>query len=163
MLYRVTMFASFTILAIIATPSERALADVDSGRIAYQSHIELLTCGNNPNCTATFPNVPAGHRLVVQHVSGQANFANTPPQNFVEVDVGNPNVESSGTHAKAAFFGPLIGINVTIFNEPVLVYFDAGATPTVSIHTGVTINDFAVTLAGYLLDCTASQCTPIAH
>jgi hypothetical protein len=162
-LYRITIFTAFAILALFVAPTERALADVDPGRMAYQSHIELHTCNSNPNCTATFPNVPAGRRLVVQHVSGQANFANNPPQNFVEVDVGNPNVESTGFHAKAAFFGPLIGINVTIFDEAVLVYFDAGATPTVSIHTGVTINDFAVTLSGYLLDCTASQCAPIAH
>jgi hypothetical protein len=135
----------------------------DPGRIAYQSHVELLTCNNNPNCTATFPNVPAGHRLVVQHVSGQANFVNAPPQNFVEVDVGNPNVASSGIHALAAFLGPLIGVNVTIFSQLILAYFDAGATPTVSLHTGVTINDFGVTLAGYLLDCTVNQCAPIAH
>ena len=138
MFYRVTTFAAFTILAIIATPTERALADKpsspvtvtnparapaltssvdDPGRIAYQSHVELLACNNNPNCTATFPNVPAGHRLVVQHVSGQANFVNSPPQNFVEVDVGNPDVASSGIHALAAFFGPLIGVNVSIFTS----------------------------------------------
>ena len=65
--------------------------------------------------------------------------------------------------ALAAFFGPLIGVNVTIFSQPILAYFDAGATPTVSLHTGVTINDFGVTLAGYLLDCTANQSAPIAH
>jgi hypothetical protein len=131
----------------------------DPGRTAYQSTL-TPDCHHNPNCTATFSAVPAGHRLVIQHVSGNAIFAAT-PGDIVFVTVG-PTDSAVGQIPIIAFYGPFIG-NSSIFDQQILIYFDAGAKPSVAMHTGVKFNDMTVSLMGYLLECTVNQCAPIAQ
>jgi len=48
----------------------------DPGRIAYQT-VQEPQCTLN-SCDFVFPDVPTGHRLVIQHVSGDLFLAGTP-------------------------------------------------------------------------------------
>jgi hypothetical protein len=61
------------------------------------------------------------------------------------------------------FFAPFVGAE-SMFDQEVQVYFDGGATPIVrAVITGQTFNGTPeFTLSGYLLDCTAAPCAPIA-
>jgi hypothetical protein len=97
---------------------------------------------------------------VIQYVSGKVLFANSPPENIVAVDVG---FGTSPFSPLSTFFGPLVGINVSLFNQSILVYIDGGLAPAVSIETDVAITFYNVTISGYLLDCSKSSCAAIAH
>src|SRR5215469_10785283 len=47
----------------------------DTGRIAYQSTV-TNQCAGPSTCVFFFPAVPAGHRVVVQHISGNVGVSN---------------------------------------------------------------------------------------
>jgi len=130
----------------------------DPGRTPYQFFVNLQPCINTI-CQATTPAVPAGKRLVVQHVS--AFGALTSPGNVVEVVVST-NTAVISTFAPSVFGSP--GTQGFAFDQTVLGYADAGQTVTVFISTNGSFNqaasDFVVT--GYLLDCTVNHCAPIA-
>src|SRR5260370_5648446 len=49
----------------------------DPGRIAYQS-VKAQDCFSTSGCAFSFPVVPPGHRLVIQHVSGELDFNGAP-------------------------------------------------------------------------------------
>jgi hypothetical protein len=173
---RRTGFVVFIAASLIAAlPSNRGLADPsvtvvnpatnpaktssvdDPGRNPYQFFKNLEACVNT-TCQATTPPVPAGKRLVVQHVS--AFGALTSPGNTVEV------VVSTETAVLSTFAPPVFGTTNQgfAFDQPVLGFADAGETVTVFISTNGSFNqaasDFVVT--GYLIDCTVNPCAPIA-
>jgi hypothetical protein len=125
----------------------------DPGRTACQS-TKLTGCINN-GCSFSFPAVPVGHRLVVQHVSVSMSTIETPQS----VDVVLQGSDLSG---------PVIFFSSTArrFDQSVLFYFDGGDTPglLVSVSGASLFNILQVsTLIGYLLDCTAAPCAVIAH
>ena len=169
------VFAALAGLAIINAPIQTALGDKpstpvtvvnpatspaltsnvdDPGRIAYQTAQEP-ECTLNP-CDFSFPDVPAGHRLVIQHVSGELFLALTPSAIFVRL-------AGTGFLNRSVFFAPFVGRN-SLFDQSVLFYYDAGQVPGVEISLAGT--NFAggqiVTLTGYLLDCTAVPCSATA-
>jgi hypothetical protein len=124
----------------------------DPGRIAYQSE-QTLGAGKD---TFIFPVVPAGHRLVIQHVSAHVNFQSI---------VGEVKATVSSREGFSAFLPP-ISRNFTQFDQLVQLYVDAGDGPEVQFEgdagqTGVS-NGF-MTLTGYLLDCTVAPCAKIAQ
>jgi hypothetical protein len=128
----------------------------DPGRIAYSSIINNQACDGQSVCTTGFPNVPKGGRLVVQHVSGALALTGTPSSVAL-------SLFSTSTETTIFFFAPFIG-SVSLFDQPTLLYFDAGAVPVLSYSVaGSNFSSNLVTLTGYLLDCTASPCAPIAH
>jgi hypothetical protein len=127
----------------------------DPGRAPYQSTSSCQgTCGS-----FSFSAVPSGHRLIIEHVSGQFQFTGTP----ISLDL-----ELLGPHQEllSDFFIPFFGF-VSAFDQPVLVYLDAGTAPSVflgSQHSGtLTVNLGTVALTGYVVDCTTSPCAPIAQ
>jgi hypothetical protein len=143
-----------TVVNPATSPALTSSAD-DPGRIAYQSH-QILNCTGLTNCDILFPVVPPGHRLVVQHVVGGLNLSGTPTR--VQV------ILSSSTGAFSAFFAPFAG-TVSFFDQLVLLYFDGGEAPRFdgfSAGTSFGVQG-SISLAGYLLDCTAIPCAAIAH
>jgi hypothetical protein len=104
-----------------------------------------------------FPVVPAGHRLVIQHVSGDVHFQSVPNKEVVTI------VEADD--GASEFFVPFSN-TVARFDQPVQLYVDAESAPIVVVVAdfGVTrASGGAMTLTGYLLDCTATPCAKIAR
>ena len=121
----------------------------DPGRIPYES---LQTIGAGQD-RFTFPAVPAGHRLVIQHVSAIVIF----PSDVSDVTVAVTSPEGFST------FLPPIFANSTRFDQPVQLYVDAGNSPKVVVGANSAVNIGSATLTGYLLDCTAAPCAKIAQ
>ena len=127
----------------------------DPGRIAYQSLNTNPSCSVG-QCLAFFPAVPSQHRLVVQHFSGLANFSAAP--SFVNASLN----EQSGFFL-SIILAPVIG-SASRFDQPVLVYYDAGQQPFAELQAvGATVTAATITLTGYMLDCTIAPCAAIAQ
>jgi hypothetical protein len=163
------VFAALAGFAMLAAPIHGAFGAQgatqvrnvdDPGRIAYQS---TQSGKAGAGFQFTFPAVPAGHRLVIQHISSRNVFFKTTIQEhvFVLVSAG-ATVDDSIT-----FFAPF-SLALVAFDQAVQLYVDAGGSPSVTVvaDNGKTLpNDFGsqLTLTGYLLDCTAAPCAPIAQ
>ena len=127
----------------------------DPGRIAYQSLNTNPSCSVG-QCLAFFPAVPSQHRLVVQHFSSLANFSAAP--SFVNASLN----EQSGFFL-SIILAPVIG-SASRFDQPVLVYYDAGQQPFAELQAvGATVTAATITLTGYMLDCTIAPCAAIAQ
>jgi len=156
---RMGMFGALASLVLLASPIHGAngaqptqVRDVDDpGRIPYQS-FQNISAGQHE---LDFPAVPVGHRLVIQHVSGDMNFNFTPIQVVVTVEV---------TGGATSFFAPFSGTFVK-FDQPVQLYVESGEAANVIVLANDGIDPASrgfLTLSGYLLDCTASPCAKIA-
>jgi hypothetical protein len=78
----------------------------DPGRIPYQRAQQPATvCDNVGACVFNFPKVPAGHRLVIQHISGSLGLANDP--RIVILPVG---VSLNSSQASIFFLGQCTGL-----------------------------------------------------
>jgi hypothetical protein len=128
----------------------------DPGRIPYQS-TQTPTC-TGANCTFTFGAVPAGHRLVIQYVSGILGFSGSGTQVLVIMKGGGSDAFSF----LASYFGDRTEAE---FDQPVQFYVSAGKAPVVYAFTPASNFAFvqSLTLVGYELDCTAGPCAAVAH
>jgi hypothetical protein len=184
--HAVAMFAALASIAIVSAPIERALGNEpstpvtvvsnidDRGRIAYQSDKFNNNCILN-FCEFSFPEVPRGHRLVILHVSGDLQFRENADSVGVRLRIG----EGGGAILLSAFFAPLGGSEFfprgsSLFDQPVLAYVDPADIPSTTPGVGYFVDVVVrggtfggvvqrVTVTGYLLDCTASPCAPIAQ
>jgi hypothetical protein len=138
----------------------------DPGRVAYQSKIQLK-CFQSTDCGAFFVGpVPAGRRIVIQHISGVLAFSAAPASLTVFVNVqGGINTAFAEPVLKAA--GTLY---LTAFDQPVLVYLDQFQTAAVEVILqgapaggGFDQETQTIVLTGYELDCNAAPCSPIAQ
>jgi hypothetical protein len=131
----------------------------DPGRIPYQSFTDTPTCVLSAACTASFPAVPANHRLVIQHFSGSVNFSGTPSNVFARLlsDAAGPFAGVIATAAASS-----VGTTQTIYDQPVLLYFDPPLEPVAQV-AGNNILSASFTLTGYMLDCTVAPCAAIAQ
>jgi len=110
-------------------------------------------------CILTTGPVPAGHRLVVEHVSGLIEI-NSSASNILVVL--KPHVSGGPIELYSAFDLPDAR---PAFDKPTLAYLDAQERLDVGVYlTGTTFgqNNF-ITVTGYLLDCTAATCAAIAR
>jgi hypothetical protein len=123
----------------------------DPGRIAYESQ-QTIGAGQN---SFIFPAVPAGHRLVIQHVSGLVDFQSN--VSFVFISAGSPKGQGF-----SAFLAPVF-TNATQFDQLVQLYVDAGDGPKVNLNADQSVSTGILTLTGYLLDCTVAPCAKIAQ
>jgi hypothetical protein len=131
------------------------------GRSPYQKVASMSgQCGGLTNCDFTFGAVPAGHRLVVQHITGIGQFNAAPTKvSVVALNTqGDPIMD---------FFAPINGV-ASAFDQSVLFYVDAGINVFVTMAAGP--QTFAggnlsqnIALTGYLLDCTIANCAPIVQ
>ena len=141
----------------------------EPGRAPYQVRAVGLTSTvcNEFGCLVKFPAVPAGRRLVVQHVSGFFQ----PKAGSVPARIGLYSTVL-GVSVASEFFATVQGggaFTDIIFDQPVLAYFDAGDQPgvwidQVSIDTSSPNNTQVASLNGYLVDCSAANsCAPIVR
>jgi hypothetical protein len=149
----------------ITPPAVTTVSNMDDpGRIPYQS-----TSPTPQPCPAggvglcwPFPAVPAGHRLVIQHVSGALQYSTSPNPLVVYV-------LDSGFHAINAFTPTANAWSSTVqlinFDQRVQVYVDASQTYWVEVWASgaPTVGFVPVIVTGYLLDCAAAPCAAIAH
>jgi hypothetical protein len=149
----------------ITPPAVTTVSNMDDpGRIPYQS-----TSPTPQPCPAggvglcwPFPAVPAGHRLVIQHVSGALQYSTSPNPLLVYV-------LDSGFHAINAFTPTANAWSSTVqlinFDQRVQVYVDASQTYWVEVWASgaPTVGFVPVIVTGYLLDCAAAPCAAIAH
>ena len=132
----------------------------DPGRIPYQSMHTVTTPLSDHQFGSVFPTVPDGYRLVVQHVSGQVFFGNSPTA--VTVTLTNLTAD---TQLRSIFPVP----NSQAFEHTVLAYYDAGENPLVIITTDPQLeilqpsNFVGVTMTGYLVNCNIGSCAAIAN
>jgi hypothetical protein len=135
----------------------------DQGRAPYQfvTLLPVAACAGKTQCMLTSPPVPAGHRLVVTHISGYLQFDADPTK--VDVNIEDPlnDAEIGGFQ----IFQPSVGTNR--FNEDVLIYVDAGKSfrfNALSLFgvpfSTTTQQNFAA--QGYLVDCNVAPCAAIA-
>jgi hypothetical protein len=138
----------------------------DRGRVPYQS-INLVSPGascSGQQCSFSSAQVPPGHRLVVEHISGAFAITIGTTPKFITVSVEH----QSGAELLGFTLAPPFSGGLTWFERPVLFYvdegqfftFNAGVDFASSFDSGAN-QTFAAT--GYLLDCTAAPCAPFAQ
>jgi hypothetical protein len=163
-----------TPVQVMNTSAAPALASSidEPGRAPYVSSVLDLgkNCGLGFECDFSFTPVPAGHRLVVQELSGFIQF-NYSPTAWAEVFLSASGATSSegqfivnGTTFGTSSFG---GTRAS-FTQAFHGYFDAGDTPIISVQARNTTfpadnSTEVATLKGYLIDCTAGPCPAIVH
>jgi hypothetical protein len=150
-----------------ATSPVRTSSVDDPGRVAYQSQIDMSLGCSGTACTFTFPLVPAGHRVVVQHITGIVGY-NTPPT-VITVSTCVGGSCGSGETYVSNFYAPIPpGLLISQFDWPALVYVDSSTTAVATVELFGNSSHFGgpgiqkVTLTGYELDCTVAACAPIA-
>jgi hypothetical protein len=123
------------------------------------------SCSGNGTCFFEFGSVPAGHRVVIQHVSGVISFSTTASAIWVQLNNGSASPVST-------FFTPMApSLTFSAFDQPVLAYFDpAQFGGIIEVQVGILNGTFpgggpveVITLSGYELDCNAAPCAAIAH
>jgi hypothetical protein len=140
-----------------ANPVPTNAVDVtDPGRIGYQATINNAGKCSGTECLFSFPTVPSGHRVVVQHISGAVGFTGPP----IDVLILTAIVPNQGNIE--GFAAPTLPtLPVTTFDQPVLFYVDAGSAVVAQVAASGNIVFSAntiqfVTLTGYELDCTVA-------
>lgn len=128
----------------------------DPGRTPFQSMHNVFTLIDLHTFGFVFPTVPSGHRLVVQHVSGQMLF-NAPTAASVTLTYLNDHTQLRGIFPVR---------NSQAFDHRVLVYYDEGENPlmyiTVQDQSYTDLTKFVgVTMTGYLVDCSVAPCAAI--
>ncbi len=135
----------------------------DPGRVPYQSTQFTTQCSGLSVCSFIFGAVPSGHRLVITHLAGAFAYNGFPS----EVDV------TFGTNVQFGGFSPAVQTILTkplsIFDRAAAGYVDGGTSVTLNAYANGTVFSTAlgaaqnVTLMGYLVDCGAAPCSPIAN
>jgi hypothetical protein len=103
----------------------------EPGRNPYSQN---ATCFGE--CSLTFPPVPAGQRLVVTFVNAALGGGN-----------GSPLL--LGGHGQDARYFATEDSTIAIVNTPVVAYYDAGETPTLTCSCSSTV--FESNLSGYYI------------
>jgi len=149
-----------------ATAPVPMLNVTDPGRVAYQSTINNVgKCLGAPECEFSFPSVPAGHRVVIQHISGYLQFSTQALTAYVAAEV-----ESGVFGPLSTFYAPVpTGSSVATLDKPALFYVDSSDSFVVIVHgsfgssfVGVSIAPQYLTVTGYELDCAVAACPAIA-
>jgi hypothetical protein len=128
----------------------------DPGRIPYTSSTGSSSPCNQA-CTFDLPAVPAQHRLVLDNLGGSVELNSS---GFVSAQVYCANC---GDPRNNGITIPNSGVLANQFSTPIHLYFDAGQVPRISLAAGASIFTQAVTVSGYLLDCSAAPCAAMAH
>lgn len=137
-------------------------------RIPFQSFV-TIACTDPGTCSSQYVSsssgVPAGHRLVIQHVSGYFYVPlGTAPGPFMDLYdynhtpkghwyfVGRPGSPFGSSPTKVTF----------TVNEDVLAYFDSPQAPGIDVDGQSSVVNGNVTVTGYLESCVVTGCPAIA-
>jgi hypothetical protein len=138
----------------------------EPGRIAYQSQVDKSgSCTSGTTCFFEFGSVPAGHRVVIQHVSGIVSFSGANAATWVQLNNG------SGAPVSTFFTPQVPTVSFSAFDQTVQAYFDPAAFGgLIEVEVSLLGGTFpgggqveGVTLSGYELDCNVAPCALIAH
>jgi hypothetical protein len=146
-----------TVVNFAANPALTSSID-DPGRVPYQFIMNFSPC-KTYICLVSSSPVPAGKRLVIQHLSVRGAFSSAATS--MEATLGGQGV--NGFSGLLSFAPTLItGGFAFVGAQPVLFYIDGGFTFEVSLSATANFagDSSVVTVTGYLLDCTANQCAP---
>lgn len=108
-----------------------------------------LHCENHSGngCIAPAPSVPAGKRLVLEHITGYEQSRG--PLNFVSISFGGHSLLFDGiVNRNDLFF-----YNYT-FNASILAYVEAGQQVSLSVNTNTPDCNVSAYISGYLVDLT---------
>jgi hypothetical protein len=145
-------------LVEVANTTANPVPNLDTernARIPYQStQVFTQTSTAYETHFPVFSAAPAGHRLVVQNASA-----------YLTVTAGSGLGAPFGLLAVNGYFTiGLPGQNSGGFNYPITAYFDAGDSPEMALSGNFTAGfDQAVTLTGYLENCSITGCPPIQN
>ena len=131
----------------------------DHGRVAYQSM--LFKGCSSAACTFTFGPVPAGHRLVIEHVSGALELAGSASDVIVQLHPASLIPPSMDLYAAFSTPNPS-----GFFDQPTLTYVDSLQSINIIafLRGGATYGpNNRMMIAGYMLDCAAAPCAAIAR
>ncbi len=131
----------------------------EPGRLPYQAEVDFGgSCfGGNSFCIVAFPPVPAGKRLVVEHVTALAFVRNGGQVNLFAFGDGN-STNTGNVALLQPTFSALYAADAFEFawsiDKPIKLYYEPGTTPKVKIQASVGFGAFAsnMTLHGYLID-----------
>lgn len=145
--------AFYALPAIAAQVKAAITQDRDSkARNFYQ---EVQGCYNVTNpCVIAFATVPAGKRLIIEHVSALATLPTAAAGTLADVELRGSN--GSGVFqflpivAAPGNFGGEVQYTV---NQPVLAAYEAGETPNVDAFVG-SVGTFSTlaSISGYMID-----------
>lgn len=134
----------------------------EPGRMPYQAMVEFNgggepTCPIPGFCIVSFPDVPAGKRLVVERLTVLVGVTGAGQPNYVTF--GDGFVSNGGNIAIVMpNFAPSIevmGVTFWALSEVVRVYYGPGTTPKVKLGATANFGFVAnVSLHGYLIDAT---------
>jgi hypothetical protein len=152
-----------------SAPAIGSLTD-ERGRIPYQSTATGTFVGGggcfaHSNCQFNFAQVPAGHRLVVEQLSGQLQYTASPSGSNVFIGYG----DNGSATILGGLFAPLMGAptQTSSFDHPLKGFVEPGqspfATAFVTDNSPTLGSQLQMTLIGYLLDCTAAPCRAITQ
>jgi hypothetical protein len=152
-----------TVFNTTANPASTLGAE-QVARVPYESTVSQVCSPGPSNCQFVFIGPSAGHRLVIQNVSGVILLApGTTTQPSLLFGVASNAVGNSwGLPA-----GPIVpyglgSILQASFNQSVLTYVDPGGSAEVTVFANHTSNS-AVTLSGYIQDCSIVPCPALQH
>ena len=145
------VLGKFYAVPVFAQVRAALVQDRDSkARIFYQTN--NLSCGYAPNlCSADLPVVPAGKRLIIERVSGEADTVG--PNDLYRISLWVKNqMASAYLEFGAASLTPNT-LYARPFNQTVFAAFDAGQTPQLQLQT-TGPNGFAwqAVITGYMID-----------
>ncbi len=120
----------------------------ERGRNPYIQNVTCYSASAN-TCTVFLPAVPAGMRLVVEHL----NVSMDTPTALISVDIsGNGTIMFPFMQKMSS---DSAGNSIYVANQPFLSYYEAGQTPEVSMFAaagGFTFVSGNVTFTGYLVN-----------
>jgi hypothetical protein len=134
----------------------------EPGRMPYQETVSY-NGGSTPVCPVlqfclpTFPAVPAGKRLVVEHVSAMIFVTNTGGPNLFAFRTGFSTNTGNVLVMNHAFSlgGSIASVNIWSIDRQVRVYYGPGEGPSLKIGASASMGFVHnVTLHGYLIDAT---------
>src|SRR5262249_54544635 len=135
-----------------------------TAQVPYEATVSQTCAAGFGNCQFLFIGPAAGHRWVIQNVSGivkQGSGTTTLPNIFLNVAsnaIGNFWGIPPGPLVPTSFGGAVD----SMFNQSVQAFGDGGGSATVTVfanHSGTS----AVTLSGYIQDCSVFACAPLQH
>ena len=146
------------------TSNPAATLDADaSTRIPYQSYQTVNTGGGGViQLSASFPEVPAGYRLVIQNINSGFYITDKTftPNGYVTTTFA-PDKTFPQFMGSVENFGTLV---FSIINSSDTRYVGSGDTPIVSIQAAFyPSNTFPITVTGYLENCAVTGCPPPVH
>jgi hypothetical protein len=157
------LMLSFVADNAIAQLRAALVKNVDEpGRMPYQEMVSYNggsspTCATSQFCIPTFSPVPAGKRLVVEHISAMIFVVNTGAPNLFTFGQGFSTNTGNVMILNHAFsLGGSIGsTNIWGIDRPVRVYYGPGEVPSVKIGASAPMGFVHnVSLHGYLIDAT---------